>query len=56
MGHFKDTPVSRSPWNDEKAKETCIFIELQKPDKFRPTQVKVGLQRHFLMHQWLDVL
>ena len=53
MGHCKDTPVSRSPWNDEKTKETSIFIGLQKSDQF--TQVKVGLLRHFFMHQWLDV-
>ena len=51
--HCTHTPVSRSHWNDEKTKETCIFIGLQTSDKF--TQVKVGLLRHFLMHQWLDV-
>jgi len=53
MEHCKDTPVSRSHWSDEKTKETCIFIGLQKSDKF--TQVKIGLLRHFLMHQWLDM-
>jgi len=52
MEHCKDNPVSRSHWSDEKTKETCIFIGLQKSDKF--TQVKIGLLRHFLMHQWLD--
>jgi len=49
----KHTSVSRSHWNDVKTKETCIFIALQKSDKF--TQVKVALLHHFLMHQWLDV-
>jgi len=37
-------PVSRSHWNDEKTKVTCIFIGRQRSDKF--TQVKVGPQRH----------
>jgi len=31
MGYCKDTPVSRSPWNDETTKETHIFIGLQMP-------------------------
>jgi len=34
-------------------RKTCIFIRLQKSDKY--TQVKVSLLRHFLKHQWLDV-
>jgi len=51
--HCKDTPVTKSHWNDEKTKETCIFIGIKKSDKF--AQVEVGLFRHFLMHQWLDV-
>ena len=44
-GNCKDTPVSRSPWNDEKTKETYIFFGLKKSDKF--TRVKVVLLRHF---------
>jgi len=52
--HCKDTPVSRSHWNDEKTKGTCIFNRIKKSDKF--TQVEVAQLRRFLMHQWLDVL
>jgi len=27
--HCKDTHVSRSHWNDEKTKQTCVFIGLK---------------------------